>query len=84
MRTRGPSAGDPPGLGELMSLQQLRHDTVWRAAIAARSPLASAEACDALTAGRGDRHRSTSVGFNVVRRPAGAAWFGNQEFEPVR
>jgi hypothetical protein len=130
------SSGIVPGLGELMSLQQMRHAKLWfagregnwplagyeldelqegfddvvrlhpthkdaplplsqvlpkimdrpiadlRAAIRARDPQAFAAAYDALTAGCNACHQATNFGFNVVRRPVEAAWYGNQRFTP--
>jgi len=132
------SRGYTPGLGELMSLQQMRHDKLWRAAqaqhwelaayeldelqegfddvvryhpthkdapvalsvlvpkimgpalgsartaIAAHDPVALAAAYDALTAACNGCHQATNFGFNVVRRPQDATWFGNQDFAPAR
>jgi hypothetical protein len=131
------SHGYTPGLGELMSLQQLRHDKLWRAgqtgnwelasyeldelgegfddvvlyhpthkdsplklsdivpkimgqpiqktraAIEAKDAQAFSDAFDALTAGCNSCHQATNFGFNVVRRPSDAAWFGNQDFAPA-
>jgi hypothetical protein len=130
------SGGIVPGLGELMSLQQMRHAKLWfagregnwpladyeldelqegfddvvrlhpthkdaplplsqvlpkimgkpiadlRAAIRAHDPQAFAAAYDALTAGCNACHQATNFGFNVVRRPVDAAWYGNQSFTP--
>jgi cytochrome c553 len=132
------SRGYEPGLGELMSLQQMRHDKLWRAAeannwelasyeldelgegfgdvvkyhpthkdsplslsaivpkimgqpqklvraaIEAKNPQAFGEAYDTLTAACNSCHQATNFGFNVVRRPPDATWFGNQEFAPGR
>jgi hypothetical protein len=123
-----------PGLGEIMTLNQMRHAKLWfagrqnnwaladyeldelqegfddvvkyhpthkdaplplsqlvpkimgerihalRAAIASRDPKAFDAAYDDLTAGCNDCHRATNFGFNVVRRPEGSAWYGNQDF----
>jgi hypothetical protein len=125
-----------PGLGELMSLQQMRHDKLWRAgqeqnwalaayeldelgegfddvvkyhpthkdsplalkdivpkimgqplqlaraAIDAKDSRAFAEAYDRVTAGCNSCHQATNFGFNVVRRPAEAGWYANQDFTP--
>jgi hypothetical protein len=54
-----------------------------RAAIEARDPRAFSDAFDALTAGCNSCHQATNFGFNVVRRPPDATWFGNQEFAPA-
>jgi hypothetical protein len=128
------STGYTPGLGELMNLQQMRHDKLWRAgqaqnwelaayeldelgegfddvvryhpthkdsplalteivpkimgeslrrtraAINGRDPQAFAESYEALTSSCNSCHQATNFGFNVVRRPSDATWFGNQEF----
>jgi len=66
------SRGYAPGLSELMSLQQIRHEKLWRTA------------CDALTAACNGCHQATNFGFNVVRQPQDATWFGNQDFAPGR
>ena len=130
------SGGFVPGLGELMSLQQMRHAKLWfagrdqnwpladyeldelqegfddvvkfhpthkdaplplsevvpkimgkpigdlRAAIRAHEPRAFVASYDALTAGCNACHQATNFGFNVVRRPPGALWYGNQSFPP--
>jgi cytochrome c553 len=130
------SRGYAPGLGELMSLQQMRHDKLWRAgqeqnwqlasyeldelgegfddivkfhpthkdspvalsdvvptimgqplraaraAIDAKDGRAFAEAYEHLTAACNSCHQATNFGFNVVRRPADAGWFANQDFAP--
>jgi hypothetical protein len=55
-----------------------------RAAIDAHDPRAFGEAYDTLTAACNSCHQATNFGFNVVRRPVDAAWFGNQEFPPGR
>jgi hypothetical protein len=132
------SKGYEPGLGELMSLNQMRHAKLWfagqarnweladyeldeleegfddvvkfhpihkdaqlpiselvpkimnepikqlRVAIQARDSEAFARAFDAVTAGCNSCHQATNFGFNVVRRPAGPSWFGNQDFAPGR
>ena len=130
------SQGYEPGLGELMTLNQMRHAKLWfagqarnweladyeldeleegfsdvvkfhpthkdvelpisdlvprimneplkqlRAAIQARDPEAFARAYDSVTAGCNNCHQATKFGFNVVRRPSGPSWFGNQDFVP--
>ena len=130
------SHGYTPGLGELMSLQQMRHDKLWRAgqeqnwplaayeldelgegfddvvrfhpthkdsplalseivpkimgeplrtahdAIDAKDPRAFAEAYDRLTEACNSCHQATNFGINVVRRPADAGWYANQDFAP--
>ncbi|MBI3447357.1 MAG: hypothetical protein HY049_00345 [Acidobacteria bacterium] len=53
-----------------------------RKAIAAHDVSTFTIAFDALTGGCNACHQATNFGFNVVRRPGEAAWFGNQEFEP--
>ena len=55
-----------------------------RAAIQARDPQAFVSAYDELTAGCNSCHQAANFGFNVVKRPHGPAWFGNQEFAPAR
>lgn len=55
-----------------------------RAAIEAKNPQAFGEAYDTLTAACNSCHQATNFGFNVVRRPPDATWFGNQEFAPGR
>jgi len=138
MFAAGCSPGYTPGLGELMSLQQMRHDKLWRAAqeqnwelatyeldeleegfddvvrfhpthkdapqslsllvpkimgtpltaaraaIGAHDPSAFGQAYDALTAACNGCHQATNFGFNVVRQPQDATWFGNQDFAPGR
>jgi hypothetical protein len=132
------SRGYTPGLGELMSLQQMRHEKLWRAADAQNWDLAAYEldeleegfddvvrfhpthkdapiplsslvpklmdppiqaaraaivahdtpgfglAFGALTSACNGCHQATNFGFNVVRRPQDATWFGNQDFAPAR
>ena len=125
-----------PGLGELMSLTQMRHVKLWfagqaqnwrlaeyeldelqegfddvvrfhpthkdsplplsalvpkimnqplgdmRAAVMAHDTSSFVTAYDAVTAGCNSCHQATNFGFNTVRRPTSASWFGNQEFSP--
>ena len=51
-----------------------------RAAIESHDPGAINVAYDALTSACNSCHQATNFGFNVVRRPQDATWFGNQEF----
>jgi hypothetical protein len=53
-----------------------------RAAIQAQDQAAFVKAFDAVTAGCNSCHQATNFGFNVVRRPADASWFSNQDFTP--
>ena len=76
----GCSRGYQPGLGELMSLQQLRHDKLWRAGRAFNWPLAAYEIDEAFGALTNACHQASNFGFNVVRRPSDESWFGNQDF----
>ena len=82
-----------PGLGELMSLQQMRHAKLWfagqeknwpladlRLAVDSHDAAAFASAFGALTAGCNACHQATNFGFNVVKRPPEPTWFGNQSF----
>jgi hypothetical protein len=124
-----------PGLGEIMTLNQMRHAKLWRAGEAQNWSLAAYEldelqegfddvirfhpthkdaplplsalvpkimaepmqgvrhavesknreafvaAYDGLTNACNSCHQATNFGFNVVRRPADASWFSNQDFE---
>lgn len=53
-----------------------------RSAIASKDRKTFETAFDDLTAGCNACHRATNFGFNVVRRPEGSAWYGNQDFMP--
>jgi hypothetical protein len=55
-----------------------------RNAIDRRNPQAFVVAYDALTAGCNACHQAANFGFNVVRRPSGESWFGNQQFGTER
>lgn len=124
-----------PGLGEIMTLNQMRHAKLWRAgeaqnwslaayeldelqegfddvvryhpthkdsplplsavvpkimaepmqqvrrAVEARDRGAFVVAYDGLTEACNSCHQATNFGFNVVKRPADASWFSNQDFE---
>lgn len=130
--------GHEPGLGEIMTLNQMRHAKIYfagqagnwaltdyeldeleegfedvvkfhpthkdaplplselvpkimnqpigelRAAVKAKDAAAFTKAYDAVTAACNNCHQATNFGFNVVRRPEGPSWFGNQDFAPPR
>jgi hypothetical protein len=78
-----------PGLGEIMTLQQMRHLKLWYAGQAGNWPLADyeldelKEGFDKLTAACNACHQSARHPFIVVQRPTGNP-YTNQSFAPVR